>query len=153
MQSSFRLQSSFRYLLASLAVCLAAGLANPGHAAEGDAALAAKAMRDIWDRPDAPLVVEPVAVDGDYVLAGWVQQERGGRALLRRVHGQWRVHVCGGDGLKDVDALTMAGVPAEAARRLVASASEAEARLPAAQRAKFALFGQNIVVDTSHGTH
>lgn len=76
------MQSPFRHLLVALAVCAGAGLANPGHATEGDAALAAKAMRDIWDRPDAPLVIEPVA-----------------------------------------------------------------------QRAKFALFGQNVVVDASHGTH
>ncbi|MEN5157489.1 copper uptake system-associated protein [Achromobacter spanius] len=118
-----------------------------------DANAAAKAMRDIWDKPEAPLVVEPVSVEGDYALAGWVQQERGGRALLRKVHGQWRVHVCGGDGLKDTEALAMAGMSSEAAAKLSAAASEAEAKLPAAQRAKFALFGQNIVVDTAHGAH
>lgn len=122
-------------------------------AASTDADQAARAMRDIWDKPEAPLLVEPVVIEGDYALAGWVQQERGGRALLRKVHGQWRVHVCGGHGLKDADALAMAGMSPEAAGKLAAAASDAEAKLPTAHRAKFALFGQNIVVDAAHGAH
>ncbi len=137
----------FLVSIAATFACLTAS-ANPS-----DADAAAKAMRDIWDKPEAPLVVEPVSVEGDYALAGWVQLERGGRALLRKMHGQWRVHVCGGDGLKDADALVMAGMTPDAARKLVAAASKAEEKLPDAQRRKFALFGQNIVVDPAHGAH
>nr|WP_312477358.1 copper uptake system-associated protein [Achromobacter ruhlandii] len=140
-------------LLAWVISLFAAFACLTASAAATDAEQAAKAMRDIWDKPDAPLVVEPVVIEGDYALAGWVQLERGGRALLRKVHGQWRVHVCGGDGLKDADALAMAGMSPEGAGKLAAAASEAEAKLPEAHRAKFALFGQNIVVGAAHGAH
>ena len=37
-----------------------------------------------FDRPDAPLKVQPVVVLGDAAVAGWFQQDRGGRALLRK---------------------------------------------------------------------
>ena len=115
-------------LLAWVISLFAAFACLTASAAATDAEQAAKAMRDIWDKPDAPLVVEPVVIEGDYALAGWVQLERGGRALLRKVHGQWRVHVCGGDGLKDADALAMAGMSPEGAGKLAAAASEAEAK-------------------------
>ena len=70
-------------LLAWVISLFAAFACLTASAAATDAEQAAKAMRDIWDKPDAPLVVEPVVIEGDYALAGWVQLERGGRALLR----------------------------------------------------------------------
>ena len=41
-------------------------------------------MRATWERPNAPLSVDPVVVHDGYAIAGWVQDERGGRALLRK---------------------------------------------------------------------
>ena len=49
-----------------------------------------------FDRPDARLKVEPVIVDGDVAIAGWAQDGRGGRALLRRVSGHWKIILCAG---------------------------------------------------------
>lgn len=123
------------------------------HGAPSEAHQVAQSMRDIWDKPEAPLVVDPVVIEGDYALAGWVQQDRGGRALLARVDGTWQVHVCGGDGLNDVGALEMAGMSAAAARRLVDALSTAEAKLPQQTREKFASFGQNIQVNGAHAPH
>lgn len=39
-------------------------------------------MRHTWERPDAPLDVGPITVEGDHAVVGWTQGERGGRALL-----------------------------------------------------------------------
>jgi len=113
----------------------------------------AHSMRAIWDRPEAPLVVGPVVIEGDYALAGWTQQARGGRALLKLRDGKWQVHVCGGDGLKDIEALKMAGLSESAARRLIEAASMAEAKLPEETREKFASFGQNVLVNGEHALH
>jgi hypothetical protein len=49
-----------------------------------------------FDRPDARLKVEPVIVDCDVAIAGWAQDGRGGRALLRRVSGHWKIILCAG---------------------------------------------------------
>jgi hypothetical protein len=37
-----------------------------------------------FDRPEQRLMVNPVVVEGDHAIAGWVQGDMGGRALLRR---------------------------------------------------------------------
>jgi hypothetical protein len=121
------------------------------HAAPtADAAVRAVMMKT-WDRPEQRLEVDPVVVVGDHALAGWVQGDRGGRALLRKTAQGWQVHVCGGDGLKDPVALRDAGLEASSARSLVAALSDAESRLPAAQVRRFSLFGKNVVVGPDHG--
>ncbi|MBX6966265.1 copper uptake system-associated protein [Alcaligenes faecalis] len=129
---------------------LFAMLTGVARAAPPEADRISHAMKAIWDSPEAPLVVEPIVIEGDYALAGWTQLTRGGRALLKSRHGEWSVHMCGGDGLNDVETLTMAGMSAEAAKRLVKNTSEAEAKLPAEVTAKFSTFGDNMVVDHNH---
>ncbi|CAM5418816.1 copper uptake system-associated protein [Alcaligenes phenolicus] len=129
---------------------LFAMLTGVARAAPPEADRISHAMKAIWDSPEAPLVVEPIVIEGDYALAGWTQLTRGGRALLKSRHGEWSVHMCGGDGLNDVETLTMAGMGAEAAERLVKNTSEAEAKLPAEVTAKFSTFGDNMVVDHNH---
>lgn len=39
-------------------------------------------MKQLFEKPDAPLSVVPISVDGDYAVAGWIQGGRGGRAFL-----------------------------------------------------------------------
>ena len=109
------------------------------------------AMMKTWDRPESRLQVDPVVTQGSYALAGWVQGERGGRALLRKSAHGWQVHVCGGDGLKDVSALKDAGLDAQTAQTLVTALDTAERGLPAAQVRRFSLFGKNVVVGPDHG--
>ncbi|MFC4297244.1 copper uptake system-associated protein [Castellaniella hirudinis] len=136
---------------AAAALVLYAALgAGAAHAASTDADKVAQSMRAIWDQPDAPLSVGPIVVVEGYALAGWVQQARGGRALLVNHDGSWQVHICGGDGLKDMDALQMAGIKEATARRLVQAANEAEEKVPEETRRKFASFGENIMVDDTH---
>lgn len=108
-------------------------------------------MKHTWERPNAPLLVEPVTVDGDYAIAGWTQGERGGRALLRRTHGVWRVLICAGDGLLEQALLLDAGLDAEQAERLLTRTREAESRLSAEHLARLALFGKPVRVEGEHG--
>jgi hypothetical protein len=82
-----------------------------------------------FDRPDAPLTVDPVIVQGDDAIAGWQQDGKGGRALLRRADGVWAVWLCAGEEMLDPAFLASHGVDASAAAVLVETASGAEASL------------------------
>ena len=65
-----------------------------------------------FDTPDSPLKVDPVVVQGDHALASWAQGDKGGRALLQRVDGQWQILLCGGPDLRMPEFLVQHGVTA-----------------------------------------
>lgn len=106
-------------------------------------------MKAQFDKPDAPLTVVPVSIEGDFAIAGWVQKDRGGRALLKTEGGQWRIQVCAGDGLLQVSALEMAGVNRTVAKRLIEKVLAAEKRLPADQVKKLSLFEGMLKIDAN----
>lgn len=114
------------------------------------------AMKALFDKPEAPLVVAPVTVEGHYAVAGWIQHGRGGRALLKKENGKWSIQVCGGDGLKQASALTMTGMDRALADKLARKVAAAEKNLSADQLKKFAMFEGVMRVDGSahapHGT-
>ncbi len=108
-------------------------------------------MRKTWERPDAPLSVEPIVVLEGYAIAGWAQDDRGGRALLRKWHGAWDIMLCSGDHLRSPDTVTAAGAPEDLARRLVARLLDAEGSIAPALLTKFSLFDGVVKMDgTSH---
>lgn len=121
-----------------------------------DAQAIVHSMKKLFDKPDAPLVVAPVSIDGDYAVAGWIQNGRGGRALLKKENGKWSIQVCGGDGLKQASALTMTGMDRSQADKLARKVAAAEKNLSADQLKKFAMFEGVMRVDGSahapHGT-
>src|SRR5690606_8167080 len=41
-------------------------------------------MKAQFDRPEAPLGVDAIVVDGGWAVAGWAQDGKGGRALLKK---------------------------------------------------------------------
>ena len=112
-------------------------------------------MKAQFDRPDAPLTVVPVTVEGNYAIAGWIQKDKGGRALLKSDGGKWTIHVCAGDGLLDASVLETAGVGASTAKRLVQKVVAAEKRLPADQVKKLSLFDGLVRIEAGkhHGHH
>lgn len=112
-------------------------------------------MKAQFDKPDAPLTVVPVTVEGNYAIAGWIQKDKGGRALLKSDGGKWTIHVCAGDGLLDASTLEMSGVGASTAKRLVQKVVAAEKRLPADQVKKFSLFDGLVRIEAgkNHGHH
>lgn len=115
--------------------------------ASGDPAAVRHVLMAQFDKPDARLQVAPVVIAGDAAIASWSQGERGGRALLFRHRGAWQIALCAGDALKDAQVLQEAGVKAGDAHTMARSLATAEARLPAAQRAKFSSFDGVLRMD------
>lgn len=110
-------------------------------------------IKHTWEKPDAKIDVAPVSVHDGYAVAGWIQGERGGRALLKKGD-SWKVVLCSGDGIRSVEALRAAGVPDAIATALDGKVAAAEAALPAADLAKFALFEGSVpVTDDGHAEH
>ena len=128
-------------------VCGSTLAADKHSGGSGDSHAIEHVMKHTFDKPEAPLMVAPVTVEGDFAVAGWLQDGRGGRALLQKRHGQWVITVCAGDGLKQVDTLVQTGMKPEVAKRLAAKVAAHEARLPVETLKKFASFEGMLRVD------
>jgi periplasmic copper chaperone A len=83
-----------------------------------------------FDKPETRLVVDPIVVSGTYAIADWTQGAHGGRALLRQGAKGWALILCAGDGLKDPQALKLAGLAAAEASDLTARLAASEQSLP-----------------------
>jgi copper(I)-binding protein len=137
--------------------------AHAGHGAmdmpQGtDAQQIAAVMKKQFDRPDAPLVVEPVTVVDNYAVAGWTQGKQGGRALLQKTKGVWVISVCAGDGLTQAKVLETTGMSASAAAALAKAVVAAESKLGQDKLKLFASFQGMVKVDAAsaagaHGAH
>lgn len=131
------------------------------HDAHGgtDAQQITHVMKRQFDRPEAPLGVTPVVIVGDAAVAGWSQQGKGGRALLRKDKSGWSIHVCAGKGLTQADVLEMSGLPKPQAVEMARAVAKAEAGLTPAQRALFDSFegvlkvGGEGAAAHGHGPH
>lgn len=112
------------------------------------------AMKALFDKPGAPLRVAPVNIEGAYAVAGWIQNDRGGRALLKKENDKWSIQVCGGDGLKQASTLTMTGMDQSSANRLAQKIAAAEKQMTSDQVKKFAMFEGVVKVDGgAHDPH
>lgn len=145
--------ASSRWMSAGRIVALAFMLFAPTCAAADDAAEIAHIIKHTWEKPDAIISVAPVSIDGGYAVAGWIQGERGGRALLKMAD-KWSVILCSGDGIRSGEGLRAAGVPDAISMSLAAKMASAEAALPAADVAKFSLFEGSVpATDDGHAPH
>ncbi|MCX7304061.1 MAG: copper uptake system-associated protein [Hyphomicrobiales bacterium] len=150
----------FSRFFSGLAIGAALMLAAPAHA-HGDADAIRHLMMATFDKPDAPLTVEPVTVFEDIAVAGWSQGDMGGRALLRKKDANWVLTLCSGDALKDATSLQQFGLSAEEAAAMAKAVVDAEAALPASVVAKFATFDGVVMMDgeghhppaDGHGDH
>ncbi len=104
-----------------------------------------------FDQPGNKVDTAPIAVVNDVAIADWIQADKGGRALLRRSKGKWEIIVCGGDGLKDINALKDAGIPESTAKALVSQLNKAEQDVSQDKIKKFSLFGSNVQLQS--GAH
>jgi periplasmic copper chaperone A len=126
------------------------------HGSLSDDAAIEHVLKATWESDDAPLAVAPVVIEGDHAIAGWQQDGRGGRALLRKVDGSWRVHLCTGDAVKSAANLQQMGVPEAEAAVLEAALRDAESALPEGAVALFDSFEGTVMVaegDHHHGHH
>lgn len=123
-------------------------------ALDGDQARIIGLLKHMFETDGAPLIVAPVLIDGDVAVIGWMQQETGGRALLRRDGaGLWRVSLCTGDGLKGEAGMIALGVAPAVAARLARAQAGAEAQLPPDQVAAFARFDGVLHIDDNGQGH
>jgi len=104
-----------------------------------------------FDQPGNKVKTSPIAVVNDFAIADWIQADKGGRALLRLSKGTWEIIVCGGDGLKDINALKDAGIPESTAKALVSQLNKAEQGVGPDKVKKFGLFGSNVNLQS--GSH
>ncbi len=115
-------------------------------------------LKTMFERPDKPLTILPVVVRNDWAIAGWQQDGRGGRALLKKGHHGWSVFLCSGDGIREAAPLEKAGLSADDAKALAADLAEAEARLDPKVLALFASFEGTVMMageagDADQGGH
>jgi hypothetical protein len=101
-----------------------------------------------------------VIVQGDDAIAGWQQDGKGGRALLRRADGVWAVWLCAGEEVLDPGFLASHGLSADAANTLSGTARDAETTLGAGASTLLDSFDGVVLIAASgdaaahgHGTH
>ncbi len=139
-------------LIATLAAG-AAGLAAPAFAGDaGETEGIRRLLVETFDKPEARMVVEPVVIEEDAAIAGWSQNELGGRALLRRKDGKWEIRLCAGDALKRSADLERVGVAKAQAEALAAKLSAAERSLAPSRLEQFSRF-DGIVAPDGPGGH
>ncbi len=125
--------------------------AAPEHA--DDVVAISALMATTWDKPDAKLNVDPIVVESGHAVASWTQGSRGGRALLRKQAGKWKVVLCSGDPLTQAESLEAAGVPRAAAARLARLLKDAESKLLPERVAQFSTFEGLVHIEGDHPGH
>lgn len=86
-----------------------------------------------WNKPNHTVETPVIAVSNDYAVADWIQEPKGGRALLRLSNGQWQTLLCGDAKIKSVSELKKVGVPESDALAIVESLNIQEANLTVSQ--------------------
>ena len=94
-----------------------------------------------YDKPNNKVNTTPISIADDFAVADWTQGKRGGRALMKRIVGNWEILACGNDGLKDTKSLVKAGMSEKTASAIVKKLSDLEKLEDPRRLAKFNLFG------------
>jgi hypothetical protein len=106
-----------------------------------DEAQIAVVISKTYDKPNNKVSTSPVSVADDFAIADWTQGERGGRALMKKIKGNWEILACGNDGLKDTKSLVKAGMSEKTASMIVKKLADLEKSEDPKRLAKFNLFG------------
>lgn len=111
-------------------------------------------LKSQFDKPDAPLKVKPVTIEGHYAVAGWFQKEKGGRALLQFDQEKWSIVVCGGDGLRDPKVLIQTGMDSGTANALAKKVQASESQLTKSELQQLSLFEGMVKIEAGqhHGS-
>ncbi|TXI04163.1 MAG: copper chaperone PCu(A)C [Rhizobium sp.] len=105
-------------------------------------------MKALFETPEKPLTIQPVVWHGDWAVAGWVQDGRGGRALLKKSGDAWTtVHLCSGDSLKDAATPEKIGLSRDDAQAITTDLAATEAKLNAKTLALFSSFEGTVMMD------
>lgn len=131
---------------------IAIGAAGVGARADDGAEAARRLLFQTFDKPEAPLFVDAIVVEGDAAVADWRQGELGGRAFLRRKDQAWTITLCAGDALKDSATLEKLGVSNSTARALSTRLAAEERRLTPDVLERFSRFDGMAAVEAD-GSH
>ncbi|WP_417309076.1 copper uptake system-associated protein [Devosia sp.] len=96
----------------------------------------------------ADAIIAPVALDGDFAIAGWSLGDEGARAVLRRRDAHWQVVMWAGPSLLLPATLSSLGVSATAADRLRTELAAGELALGAQFTDRFDAFPGTVVLPT-----
>jgi hypothetical protein len=110
-------------------------------------------LKNQFERPVTHLDVPVVVVSGDYAVADWLQDNQGGRALLRQDADGWRTLMCSGVQFKSPQALRQAGVQENDATSISLELSQKEQNLTKEQLKKIDSFQGIVDVLTNPDHH
>ena len=99
-----------------------------------------------FDRPEAPLTVAPITVQGTVAVAGWSQDGMGGRAFLRKDDHGWFVELCSGESLVLPATFQSMGLGRAEAEQLAAAVNGAEASTGADLIARLNAFEGTVII-------
>lgn len=137
-----------------LPAALGAVIAAPIFSMPNDESVIQNLLMTTWNKPDAPLSIAAIVIEKDAAIADWLQNQKGGRALLIKHQDKWQVVVCGGDGLKKPETLQQSGVTEATANNLISKLSQAEKGLSKQQISQLASFGDVAAVESkAHHEH
>ncbi|MEI8031189.1 MAG: copper uptake system-associated protein [Comamonadaceae bacterium] len=145
--------SMIRQFFSALTLVWAASFAASAMAHGTDQEQIQHAMMATFDKPNNPLKVAPVVVQGDYAVAGWIQGDKGGRALLQKTKSEWQISACGGGGLTQAKVLETTGMSAASAKTLASAVLVAESKLTAHQRHLFDSFEGMMKIEAGQASH
>ena len=103
-------------------------------------------LKTMFETADKPLAVGPVVVQGNWAVAGWQQDGRGGRVLLMRGHQGFRIYLCTGDDILDPAVLQTFGLSTDDATTLAANLKSAEDGYDPKAHALFGSFEGTVVM-------
>lgn len=110
-------------------------------------------MRKTWHSNEHPLTLGPTHIAGDFAVADWWHQGKGGRAVFKRSHQQWRLILCGGAGILQSTLWQQLGLTSAAAADVVHAVQDAEQSVSAVDKALLDAFGATVTMQAEHAQH
>ena len=122
----------------SLCAVSAFGLAacNQSSSIANDKEKIEQVVQGVLSNTGGATLVDPIIMRQEYAVADWTQGEQGGRTLLHREHGSWKVMATGGEEIRDADALARAGLGQKEAKALANTVIAKERQVPEDRLAK-----------------
>lgn len=110
-------------------------------------------MRKTWHSSEHPLRLGPSHIAGDFAVADWWHQGKGGRAVFKRSNQQWQLILCGGAGILQSSLWQQLGLTTSAADEFVLAISTAEHSLNVPDKALLNAFGVTVTMQAEHAQH
>lgn len=86
-------------------------------------------INNTFDKPNSKVMIDPIVIVDTFAIADWEQDEKAGRALLKKEFDTWKLWSCGGKDFKEKASLVLMGVPNDVAAMLSYELFESEEKL------------------------